>query len=108
MSPSDISPWLVLVSLAISIGGSVYAWLTARSRVNEKQISALSEKSSEHDRRLDKIENDMRHLPDQGVTQRMEISLAEMSGKIAVLSERLQPVAQISARLQEFMLERSK
>ena len=59
-------------------------------------------------RRLDRIETNMSHLPDQAHAQRMEISLAELRGQIAVLNERMMPVAGIADRLQEFLLERAK
>lgn len=108
MSPTEIQQLLSIANLLLVIGAVIYTWLTGRSRVNETQITDLNKRASEHDRRIDKIETDMRHLPDKDVTHRMENSLTEMNGKIAVLSERLTPIAAISERLQEFMLEKAR
>ncbi|WP_336802000.1 DUF2730 family protein [Kaistia sp. MMO-174] len=108
MSPSDIQQALSIASLLAALGASIYTWLTTRSRVNETQIAALSDKAAEHDRRLDKVENDLRHLPDKDLTHRMEMTLTKMQGDMAVLNERLQPVSAIAERLQEFLLEQAK
>lgn len=107
MNPIDLQPWLGSLALLISIGSSVYLWMTTGSRDNTAAIRKLDERLSVAEQHLVTISTDMRHLPNKDGMQRMEITLAEMNGKIAVLSERLQPVAAISERLQEFMLERA-
>ncbi|MCX5512265.1 hypothetical protein C3941_09350 [Kaistia algarum] len=66
----------------------------------------LADRIADGARRLDRVETDMRHLPDKEVTHRMELTLAALKMEISVLSERLHPVAAISDRLQEFMLEK--
>ena len=58
--------------------------------------------------RLTMIEGDMKHLPDAHSAKRTEVALSEVRGELQVLSERLKPVAAISERLQEFLLEEAQ
>ena len=105
---ADIQPWLSAVALLISIGASFYAWLTAGSRANGAEIKELAGRVTVLEQRVGTVENDVRHLPDRDHAQRMEVTLTELRGQLAVLSERLQPVSAIADRLQEFLLEQAK
>jgi Protein of unknown function (DUF2730) len=65
--------------------------------------------------RIDKVEDglasisaDISHLPDKASFQRMQIDMTEMRGDLKVLNERIKPLAHITERLQEFLLEASK
>ncbi|QPC44614.1 DUF2730 family protein [Kaustia mangrovi] len=105
---ADIQPWLSSLALVVSVAGTLYAWITARSRGNAEQIATLEKRVNKHDRQLDQVETTLQHLPSKDMTQRMELTLSEVRGEIAVLSERLQPVSSISERLQDFLLEQAK
>jgi len=100
-----VLPWvsglisiITLLTLLKNILSSGEKKLDVRLQAAETQISAL-------ERRVQTIEGEMKHLPDREAQHRMELQLAEMNGKFAALEERLRPVAQVSVRLQEFMLE---
>lgn len=75
---------------------------TSRAEADRQLGSIIADSA----RRIDRVENDLRHLPDKEVTHRMELTLADLRSEVAVLAERLHPVAAISDRLQEFMLEK--
>ena len=105
MTAADVWPWLSSLALLISLGGTLYIWVTAGSSGNARQIEELFKRMAEVERRAEKAESDIRHMPDRDMVQRMEITLTEMRGQMSVLSERLVPVAAISERLQEFLLD---
>ncbi len=58
--------------------------------------------------RLTTIEGQLKHLPDAESAHRMEVAIARLEGNLEVMAERLKPVAAISERLQEFLLEQAK
>lgn len=58
--------------------------------------------------RLTQIEGRLEHLPDANSSRRTEVALAEMQGKLDVLTERLKPVAATAERVHEFLLEEAK
>jgi hypothetical protein len=58
--------------------------------------------------RLLKAESDLAHLPDRTQTHRLELAVERLNGRMETLDERLKPVAAISDRLQEFLLEQAR
>lgn len=108
MTPSEAQLWLSICSMLASLGAVVWTIISSGSRKNSEQINKLDGRVLDIEQRTARVENDIRHLPSKDGVQRMEVTLAEMNGKIAVLSERLQPVAGIAERLQEFLLEKAK
>lgn len=101
MEISAVVPWLSAVSILISLGTSVTIFLTSGSKKNAVTLE-------EHERRISAVENEIKHLPDRDMAYRLEMSVQEMRGQIDVLSERMKPIAAISERLQEMMLEKSR
>lgn len=119
MMPQDMNSWAGLIALLISIGGTIYAWLTRSGKEAGEKVSKLEvelrKAHAEHANKIDKIEDrvsriegELRHLPDRSTVHRMELSLTEMRGDMKALAERLTPVSAISERLQEFLLEQAK
>ncbi|WP_131854397.1 DUF2730 family protein [Bosea sp. BK604] len=58
--------------------------------------------------RIAKLEGEFRHLPDRDSVHSINVSLEQMKGELKALGAQLQPVAKISDRLQEFLLEQAK
>ncbi len=82
---------------------------------HERAISSLDAKFVRSVEKIDKVEdrvaaleNEFRHLPDRGSVHTIQISLAELRGEMRAMGEQLKPVAAISERLQEFLLEQAK
>ncbi len=96
-----VSAMVAALALAVAIVGP-------RSRASADAHRALAEKVSGHDAELAAIRRDIEHLPDVDATHRQELMIAEIKGKMDVLTERLKPVQDISSRLQEFLLEQAK
>lgn len=109
-----------LIVMTLSLGWSVWQFRSSARKEETKELRALidvvSKRLEKHvdegaasrrgiADRLAAIEGDLRHMPTAESYQRTEVALAELNGHIAVLTERLKPVASISDRLQEFLLD---
>jgi predicted nucleic acid-binding Zn-ribbon protein len=79
----------------------------AIATLDAKFVSAIDKIDKVEDR-LAKLENEFRHLPDRDSVHKIDVSLEQMKGELKALGEKLQPVAKISDRLQEFLLEQAK
>lgn len=117
--PGEIKDWLSVASTALAIGAIVYAWLTRSGKEAGEKVGVLEEKLSnavaERDRKIDvcedrisRIEGELKGVPDRESVHKMQLEMERMRGTIEVLNERLVPLAAISGRLQEFLLEQSK
>lgn len=95
----------------------VYVILSNRSKANADKLSSLDDRvtliNATLGHRIDvaedkviRIETNLEHLPDKDATHRMELAIRDLRAEVGVLGERMKPVAAISVRLQEFLLER--
>lgn len=125
-----IAPW---VAIAISIGALVYAVRRDRSLKNDTRITNLNTKIEAVDAKIDvvaeskagkgtvevllkkvdvaednitRITGELKHLPDKDVTHRLEMAISEMRGEVRGLTERIQPIAAVADRVQEYALEK--
>ncbi len=76
----ELKDWLGAVATALSIGAIVYTWLTARSRANGDTIATHERKLIDHDRRIQKVENEVDHLPTKDDFNELAIKLERTNG----------------------------
>jgi len=96
--------WVPLLLSMVSLGGALWSLLQSPAKKNADALAKTNDKVEAMDRRVSTIESEMRHLPDRDATHRLEISIAELNGRLSTLDERLKPVAAISERMQELLL----
>lgn len=104
---ASVLPWVSGLISIITLLTLLKNILSSGEKELDVRLKAAEAKLIEHDRRVQTIEGEMKHLPDRDAQHRMELQLAEMNGKFGALEERLRPIAQVSIRLQEFMLEQA-
>lgn len=100
MDLAPLVPWLSLAALVISVGTSVTTLLTSGTKSNATKLA-------DHERRIQTLEGDMKHLPDRATAHRLELAIEKLSGRVDTMSESLKPVAATSVRLQEFLLDQA-
>lgn len=118
-SPGELKDWLSVFSTALAIGAIVYTWLTRSGKEAGEKVNKLETKLesaiAERDRKIDdvedriaRVEGELKGVPDRESVHRMQLEIERMRGTIEVLNERLIPLASISGRLQDFLLEQAK
>ncbi len=105
MEITFLKDWLGLISVAIAVGTSIYAWITSRSSVNEKAILVLHEKYAVHEGRLRDLENEMRHMPAKDDVTELKITIAEMKGVIGKLDTTVEGVGRTVRRMEDFLMK---
>jgi septal ring factor EnvC (AmiA/AmiB activator) len=112
MDSATLANWatalIAIVALAVSIISASRKGLEAKFDRLSTELNEQREISSSLAGRISGVERDIQHLPDLSATHRIELTMSELSAKIAVISEQLKPVAATSSRLQEFLLEQAK
>lgn len=120
MNVNDWAPW---VAIAVSIASMLYAIITGRSKENDKRFAQLQEQVDKKasmetvaiavgkldllEDRATRIETNMDHLPDHQMVTTLQGMIGKLTGDVAVLSERIRPIASIADRLQEKILEQA-
>lgn len=95
-------------SALIAISAIVFTMLSNRARATKEAVDGLEARVSETERRADRLETAIKHLPDKDAVTELKLAVAELRRDIAVIAESVKPVAAIAARMQEWMLEHSK
>lgn len=125
-----LMPWLVAANTIIALATALYAGLTSGAKQTAKDLADHKEEIAKTVEELERairiageanvsrfnlqemkigiMEEAIKHLPDAGQTHRLELALAQLTGRMETLDERLKPVAAISDRLQAFLLEQAK
>lgn len=116
---NDVLSFLQSYGAVLSLLGSLVIVLLSTKFVtkvdHDRETESLDNKFNRAIDKADKIEdrvaaleNEFRHLPDRGSVHTIQLSLSELRGEMRAMGEQLKPVAAISERLQEFLLEQAK
>lgn len=108
MDAGFLKEWLGAISLVIALGGTVYAWLTSKSKVNEEHLKRIDAVINDHDRDLDRIKSDLNHLPAKDDIVEMKLALAEMKGALGRQEESMSGVTRTVRRMEEFLMKGGK
>jgi len=100
-----------IASALIAIAAFIIAMSNRRSEETKKAIAETNNRVRDVDQdvellkqRMHSIEEHVKHLPDAHSTHRLEKTMVELQGQLAVMGEKLKPVAAIGDRLQDFLL----
>jgi hypothetical protein len=102
----DIKDWLGAVATALSIGAIVYTWLTARSRANGDTIDRHDRKLIEHDRRIQKVENEVDHLPTKDDFNDLAIKQERSYGLLSKIEAEYKGVHDAVKRIEKYLLSK--
>jgi predicted nucleic acid-binding Zn-ribbon protein len=124
--------WLGVIALAISVGGAAYAWLTSRANQNAEHLKRVDETMgrlskqqdkldaaidamvpkkqieetfSDHARRIQSLESDMKHMPAKDDVIELKLALAKLEGTVGRLDENLGGVSRTVRRVEEYLLK---
>lgn len=84
-----LKDWGAAIAIALSLGTSIFAFLTRGSRVNSKAIVVLLEDIKKHNDRLLVIEGELKHRPTGEDFSDLKLSISELNGSMGVLTEKL-------------------
>lgn len=107
----DLAAVSGMVALALStlnLFGLLRNMFTSGERKLDERVAKVESKLIEHDRRVQAVENEMKHLPDRDTAHKLEIAMERIAGRLDAMDERLRPIANTNHRLQEFLLEQAQ
>ncbi len=107
----DVTAIGVLISLlmnSIILIIVIKNMLSAGEKKLEEKVTKAETKLIEHDRRIQAAEAKLENLPNKESQHHIELAMAEINGRINVIAERLEPLAAVTVRLQNFLLDQGK
>lgn len=74
----------------------------------DQRLTKAESKLIEYDRRIQAVENEMKHLPDRDMAHRLELAVEKMSGRLDTMAETLKPIRATTERMNELLVEQAK
>ena len=99
----EVRTWSGPIGSLLAIGSLIYTWFTARSKVNAELLSGHERKLTEHDRRVQKLENEYAHLPSKDDVHELREDVSEVKGSIGRMEERWAATDRTARRIEEFL-----
>ncbi|KGE00988.1 DUF2730 family protein [Rhizobium sp. YS-1r] len=108
MSLAEISQYLGLVLAVIAILGHAKGYFSS----GEKTLTARMDKAEktlvDHDRRIQAVEGEMKHLPSKDSVNELKLALTELKGDFKTLTETLGSVSRTVHRIDDYLREEAK
>ncbi|ETR79162.1 hypothetical protein X566_15410 [Afipia sp. P52-10] len=95
---NQLAPWVAIV---IALAAFLRPIISDRSKDIDGKLASL-------ETRITRVETDIKHLPDHATVTSLERMVGNLGKEVAVLSERIKPIAAISDQLQDVLLEKAK
>lgn len=108
MMQPEFLQWVGPIGTLISIGTAIWVWVTSPAKAAAAAAAAVAERVNSVERRLDKVELEIEHMPDAQAIQDLAIGIANMRGDIKTLASQVLTAVAVSERLQNWLLEQSK
>lgn len=107
MTLDDLSKWMGILALLISIGNGLYVWISRPARDLGNRVDEIDdridrgheralEELKKHDRRIQRVEDEMRHMPTKDDLQKVQ------QQNTAIKTE-LDIVARVVNRIDDFL-----
>jgi len=112
-APADTSVqvlnlWALVLLTFTNLGATFWNILSGPSKRNEAALKTQSESLSRLDQRVSVLEVAQREMPKQTDFHELEMTMTELRGTMAVLTERLKPLEAVTSRMQEWAMEQGK
>lgn len=116
MTPAEISQYLGLALAVIALLGHLKTFTSSGERALEKRIDSLEkekmpglEKTAvNHDRRIQRVEDELKHLPDKDTVVELRLALTELKGTVNTLGETVGSVSRTVHRIDDYLRQKAE
>lgn len=117
MDISTLKDWMTVIGSALAVILSLYAILTKPAKESSDRLETFEKEVDEklhklagedigHDQRIQRLENEMQHLPDKDMVHRMELSMKDMQVQMATMASETQATSRSLRRMEEWLIKK--
>jgi Protein of unknown function (DUF2730) len=99
----QVKEYAGLLAVLISIGSTLWMWITAGSRSNTVELQTVSNTLIKHAERLQALEQDIKHLPTKDTVMELKLALSDLNGTVGRLDESLGGVQRTVLRIDDYL-----
>lgn len=103
-----ISKWLGLVSLIVSVVTAVWTLISKSTKPFDDKLSGHDEDLKNHDRRIQKVEDELAHLPSKTEVHDIKLAIARLEGHFGKLEASAAATERTVRRIDDYLREETK
>ncbi|WP_309574495.1 DUF2730 family protein [Rhizobium rhizogenes] len=111
----NLRSWLGLIALLISVGTSIWMFVTSGAKKTATELAEFKKSDSEEKKRLmeaitalgqrtQTLESELKHLPNAKDVMEMRLQISDMAGNIGRMEESQKGVARTINRVEDFLI----
>ncbi|MFN3362738.1 MAG: DUF2730 family protein [Allorhizobium sp.] len=108
MTPAEMSQYLGLALAVIALLGHAKGYFSSGEKTLGEDLSEEKKKVIEHDRRIQAIEGEIKHLPNKDTVNKLQVDMTELKGDIALIAKSSEATERATRRVEEFLLRHDK
>ncbi len=108
MDINIVGSWLGVVLAVIAILGHLKIFFGSGEAANAKKLEANEKKLTDHDRRIQTVEGELKHMPSKDMVNDIRLAMADMKGTVGTLTETLASVSRTVHRIDDYLREDAK
>ncbi len=105
---ADISQYLGLVLACLALLGHAKGYFSSSEKEVSARLNSHANDLKAHDRRIQAMEGELKHLPDRESQHRIELEMGKIAARMDVLNEALRPIKANGELLNELLREQVK
>ena len=100
----------IVIGAAAVLGAGLAFWnfFQSPSKENAASIASIVTKLTDHDRRIQTVESELRHLPDQAAVTDLKVAIVELQGTVRALDVQLGAVGRTVANIDGYLRKDDK
>ncbi len=100
----DMKLLLQAAQILLLLWTTWYAWSTSRQAARQNEVTTLASAIADVTTRVTRLEQDVRHLPDQEFVSRVASELASIQANVEGLRREIGPLAHQMGLLNQYLL----
>lgn len=104
---ADATPIVAFILSAIALATQVKSILSSGEKKLDERQKTAEKTLIDHDRRIQAIEGELKHLPDKDSVHKLQVDLTEMKGQISTMVKSSEATERATRRVEEFLINRA-
>lgn len=104
MDLSIVMPWIGAALSILALLSQIKTALSAGERKLDDRLKGAEDTIIHHDRRIQTVESEIKHLPDKDSVHRLQVDMTELKGHVATMAKSSEATERATRRVEEFLL----
>lgn len=100
-----VMPWITGAISIITLGMLLKSIFGSGAKEIALKFELLEKKLTEHDRRIQTLEGEVKHLPSQENIHKQQLDISDMKGEIGVIKKTIEATERTTRRVEDFLMK---